>query len=50
MLGPTVTKMSKKAPAPKGGIEKDKKAAMLQVDKSNKIPAVHLSRKQHHHT
>ena len=40
MLGPTITKMSKKAPAPKGGIEKDKKVAMLQADKSNKIPSV----------
>ena len=44
MLGPTVTKMSKKAPAPKGGIEKDKKAAMLQADKSNKIPKPSICR------
>ena len=43
MLGPTVTKKRRRALAPKGGIEKDQKAAMLQVDKSNKIPVVHMS-------
>ena len=43
MLGPTVTKKRRRALAPKGGTEKDQKAAMLQVDKSNKIPVVHPS-------
>ena len=43
MLGPTVTKKRRRALAPKGGIEKDQKAAMLQVDKSNKILVVHMS-------
>ena len=38
-------KKSKRAPVPKGGIKKDQK-----VVKSEKIPAVHLSRKQHYHT
>jgi len=50
MLGPTVTEKSKRALAPKKGTEKDWKAAMLQADKSDNIPAVYPSRKQHHHT
>ena len=50
MLGPTVTKKSKRALTPKGGTEKDQKAAMLLVDKSDKIPTVHPLQKQHHHT
>ena len=50
MLGPTVTKKSKRTLVPKGGTKKDRKAAMLQVDKSDKIPAVHLLQKHHHHT
>ena len=37
MLGPTVTERSKRAPASKGGTEKDQKAAMPRADKSDKI-------------
>ena len=43
MLGPTVTERSKRASVLKGGTEKDQKAVMPQADKSDKIPAVHLS-------
>jgi len=43
MLGPTIMKKSKGAPEPKGGTEKDQKVVMLQVDKSDKISAVHSS-------
>ena len=50
MLGPTVTEKSKKAPMPKLGTEKDLKAATLRADKSDKMLAIHLSRKQHHRT
>ena len=50
MLGPKVTEKSKRAPTPKEGIEKDRKAATLRADRSDKIPAVHLSQEQHHHT
>ena len=41
MLGPTITRKSKKAPVLKGGTEKDRKVAMPQVGKSDKIPVVH---------
>ena len=50
MLGPTIMKKSKRALAPKEGTENDRKAAMLQVDKSDKILVVHPLQKQHHHT
>jgi len=43
MLGLTVIEKGQRALALKGGTEKDQKAAMLRVDKSNKIPAVHSS-------
>ena len=43
MLGPTITERSKRAPALKGGTEKNQKVAMPRVDKSDKTPAVHLS-------
>ena len=49
MLGPTVTERSKRAPALKGGTEKDQKVEMPQANKSNKIPAIHPSQIQHHH-
>ena len=49
MLGPTVTERSKRAPAPKGGTERDQKAAVLRANKSDKIPVVHPSQKLHHH-
>ena len=50
MLGPIVMEKSKKALASKKGTEKDRKVAMLRVDKSDKIPTVHPSQKQHHYT
>jgi len=43
MLGLTIRERSKRASAPKEGIEKNQKAAMPQADKSDKTPAVHPS-------
>ena len=45
MLGLTIIRKSKRALAPKWGTKKDHKAVMLKVDQSDKILAVHLSRK-----